>query len=342
MEADDIVNQFYLLQKAGWLFDPSEVDPPEIWDAAVNKMYYTFYIKKKYGIEKRRINSPNRELKAIQGLIYRHILQKVPLPDCVHGFRKGYSIRSNAITHAGKKYIYVLDMKDFFPGITRGRVKAMFTGLGLSAHHAEGLSKLCTYNQVLPQGAVTSPAISNIVFSPVDIAILKLCSGKGIAYSRYADDLSFSGNDRKLLLDTVRLARGCIISGGFQINGRKNRLMSGRGAKMVTGLRLNAGKPSIGNRRKKLLRAKIYHWLVYGNHAEAAYIHGSLAFLKSAEPDTWERFMAYINFLKTSKPETNEPPQGKPCGIWNVEQFPDRRLVREEIYYTVWFNTKFL
>jgi retron-type reverse transcriptase len=298
MEAADIINQFYLLQKGGWLFDPAEVDPPEIWDPAISKMYYTFFIKKKNGTAKRRIDSPNRGLKRIQRLIYRHILQQVPLPDCVHGFRKGYTIRSNAVTHAGKKYIYVLDMKDFFPGITRERVRALFTGLGLSACHAEALSKLCTYNQVLPQGAPTSPAISNILFSPIDRALLKLCSGRGIGYSRYADDVSFSGGRRDLLLDTVRLARGCIISGGFQINERKNRLMGGRGAQIVTGLRLNAGKPSIGKRRKKSLRAKIHHWLVYGSQAEAAYIHGALAFLKSAEPDTWARFMAYINFLK--------------------------------------------
>jgi hypothetical protein len=97
------------------------------------------------------------------------------------------------------------------------------------------------------------------------------------------------------------LAKDRVIAGGFQINGRKNRLMGGKGAKIVTGLRLNAGKPSIGNRRKKLLRAKIYGWLVYDNHAEFAYIHGSPAFLKSAEPDTWERFTAYIDFLKSNK-----------------------------------------
>jgi hypothetical protein len=95
------------------------------------------------------------------------------------------------------------------------------------------------------------------------------------------------------------LAKGLIIAGGFQINRRKSRLMSGRGAKIVTGLRLNSGKPSIGKRRKKLLRAKIYDCLVHGSHADLEYIHGSLAFLKSVEPDTWERFMAYINSLRS-------------------------------------------
>jgi retron-type reverse transcriptase len=176
----------------------------------------------------------------------------------------------------------------------------MFTGLGFP-NDAEVLSKICTYKGVLPQGAVTSPAISNIIFSTIDIKILKLCSEKTIHYSRYADDLTFSGNDRKTLLNTVELAKTLIISNGFQINKRKNRLMSGRGAKIVTGLRLNSSQPSIGNRRKKLLRAKIYDWLVYDNCIEIEYIYGSLAFLKSVEPDTWLRFTAYIKFLKKHK-----------------------------------------
>jgi hypothetical protein len=103
------------------------------------------------------------------------------------------------------------------------------------------------------------------------------------------------------LVDTVRLAKKFVNSGGFRINQYKNRLMGGKGANIVTGLRLNAGKPSIGNGRKKLLRAKIYGWLVHDNHAEIEYIRGSLAFLKSAEPDTWDRFTAYINFLKENK-----------------------------------------
>jgi retron-type reverse transcriptase len=296
MEAADIVDQFYRSQNPGWVYDPSEV-----LDTVISKMYYTFYIKKKYGTKKRRIDSPNRELKAIQRLIYDHILQKVPLPGCVHGFRKNHNIRSNAATHCGNKYVYVLDIKDFFPGITHGQVRDMFTGLGIPGNQAEALSELCTYRGVLPQGAVTSPAISNIVFNPIDTGILKLCSGNGIVYSRYADDLTFSGNDRQPLVDTVRLAKELVNFGGFQINQRKNRLMGGKGANIVTGLRINAGKPSIGNKRKKLLRAKIYEWLVYGNHAEVGYIHGSLAFLKSAEPDTWARFTAYINFLRENK-----------------------------------------
>jgi retron-type reverse transcriptase len=180
MEAADIVNQFYRSQMSGWLYDPSE-----ILDTVLDKMHYTFYIKKKYGTKKRRIDSPNRELKAIQRLIYDHILLKVPLPGCVHGFRKNHNIRSNAITHCGNRYVYTLDIKDFFPGITRGQVRDMFTSLGIPGTHAEVLSELCTYGGVLPQGAITSPAISNIVFSPIDIDILKLCSGNSVAYSRF-------------------------------------------------------------------------------------------------------------------------------------------------------------
>jgi retron-type reverse transcriptase len=296
MNVDDIVNQFYHSQRKRWLFDPLE-----IWGMVIDEMYYTFYIKKRSEAKKRRIDSPNKELKAIQRLIYRNILQKVTLPDCIHGFRRNHNIRSNAIMHCGKKYIYVLDIKDFFPSITFGQVRDMFTGLGIPGNQVEILSRLCTYKEILPQGAVTSPAISNIVFSPIDIDLLKLCWGKDVHYSRYADDLSFSGNDRKILLDTVRLAKERIVSAGFQINERKNRIMSGRGAKIVTGLRLNAGKPSIGHKRKKLLRAKIYDWLIYDNHAELEYIYGSLAFLKSAEPDAWRRFTTYINCLRENK-----------------------------------------
>jgi retron-type reverse transcriptase len=120
------------------------------------------------------------------------------------------------------------------------------------------LANLCTYKGYLPQGAVTSPSISNIIFSTIDDQIQSLCSKKRVSYTRYADDLSFSSNNKQVLIETVDIVKSEIISKSiFKINETKSRLMSGQKANIVTGLRLNSNKLSIGNKKKKITKGKI-------------------------------------------------------------------------------------
>ena len=256
--------------------------------------YYLFNIYKRDG-RHRQICCPNKNLKFVQSWINTNILQDYPLPDCVTGFRKYYSIKDNAKVHLRRKYIYCLDISDFFPSISADKVRAVFQG----ARKADLLTKICTFNGwYLPQGAPTSPALANIVFSPTDQAIIKICDYYKIRYTRYADDLTFSGNDRTQLLKAVALICKQIEYAGFAIHKKKSRLMSGKYPLLVTGLRLNSGKVSIGRRRKKLLRAQIHNWLVNGNCAEENQIKGNLAYLKSIEPQTYRKFKKYMEKLR--------------------------------------------
>ena len=266
-----------------------------------DKLYYSYYIKKKSG-KFRTIDSPNKELKGVQRWINTYYLDQIVLPDCVHGFRKNHSIRTNASPHLGRKYIYCIDLKDFFPTITFSDVQSLFKSLGFSDDASTVLANLCTYKGYLPQGAVTSPSISNIVFSSIDKEIQSLCSKRRVNYTRYADDLSFSSNNKQVLVEVVDLVKSEIISKStFNINETKSRLMSGQKANIVTGIRLNSNKLSIGNRKKKLLRAKLHDYIINENTTDESKLLGDLAFLRSIEPTTYDDFKKYIIKLKNKK-----------------------------------------
>lgn len=266
-----------------------------------DKLYYSYYIKKKSG-KFRAIDSPNKELKGVQRWINTNYLDRIVLPDCVHGFRKNHSIRTNASPHLGRKYIYCIDLKDFFPTITFSTVQNLFKKLSFSDEASTVLANLCTYKGYLPQGAVTSPSISNIIFSTIDDQIQSLCSKKRVSYTRYADDLSFSSNNKQVLIETVDIVKSEIISKSiFKINETKSRLMSGQKANIVTGLRLNSNKLSIGNKKKKLLRAKLHDYIINNNTTDENKLLGDLAFLRSIEQTTYNNFKKYIEKLKNRK-----------------------------------------
>ncbi|MDR1931954.1 MAG: reverse transcriptase family protein, partial [Spirochaetales bacterium] len=124
-----------------------------------------------------------------------------------------------------------MDIKDFFPNIKRERVENLFHSLDfyepVPGKHAEILSIICTKDNALPQGAATSPAISNIIFGVIDKEIVEICGANNVIYTRYADDLTLSGDCKKILLDTVWKVKEAIKLRGFRINRRKSRMMSG-------------------------------------------------------------------------------------------------------------------
>ncbi len=229
-----------------------------------DKLYYTYYIPKKNGT-KRIIDSPNQELKGLQKWINYSILSKVSLPNCIHGFRLKHSIRTNASPHLGKKYVFCLDLKDFFPSIKLTDVIKLFSKLNYDEYTSKLLAKLCTFKGYLPQGAVTSPSISNIIFSEIDKSIISICGTQRVIYTRYADDLTFSCNNKETLLAMVDNVKNIIDKSIFTINDKKSRLMSGKQATIVTGIRLNSKRLSIGNKRKKDLRAKLFDIFIRNN-----------------------------------------------------------------------------
>ncbi len=261
--------------------------------------YFSFYRAKKSG-GKRTIDAPNRELKGIQSWILHNILNDIPISQCAHGFAKNKGIRTNAMLHKGKRYILCLDIKDFFPTIIKREVYKIFLTKTNDNETSNMLTDFCCYHDKLPQGGVTSPALSNIIFRPVDDDIQKHCEEKRITYSRYADDLTFSSNNRDRLVEIEASLSKILLQYGYRINKKKRRFMSGKKVKLVTGLTLNSGYPSIGRIRKRMLRAALYNsFSKHDPKINMNWIRGMLAFLRDIEPRQYQVFISYINNLRS-------------------------------------------
>ncbi len=266
--------------------------------AKSDKMYFSYYILKASG-KLRVIDSPNFEMKAIQAWILRNVLEDIPISDRAMGFVKGKSIKNNARLHLHSKFVLTIDISNFFNTIKFGQVKGIFDKRFKNAELSKSLTKLCTFKKYLPQGAVSSPTISNIIFKPIDDEIEKLCNKKNVNYSRYADDLSFSSNDilklNELYLDLVNI----IKKYKFSVNKRKTRYLTGKNRIQVTGLILNSGRLTIGRNRKRLLRAKLYSYFSSKNKTiDKKVLLGELAFLRDIEPNYYKIMIKYKNRLK--------------------------------------------
>ncbi len=240
--------------------------------------YITFEIPKRAG-GTRTIAAPVTALKLIQRRLNR-VLQAVyePKPS-VHGFVPGRNIVSNAQPHVKRRYVLNLDLKDFFPSINFGRVRGMFMG---SPYHlpepvATVLAQICCHNNQLPQGAPTSPVITNMLCAQMDRWLQQLAHKNQCTYTRYADDLTFSTNMPKFPADLaieVATETGIIIqigeplrhiieSSGFLINDEKVRLQKRGHHQEVTGLTTNEF-PNVDRRYVRQIRAMLHAWRKYG------------------------------------------------------------------------------
>jgi len=220
-----------------------------------SKHYRFFQIRKKSG-KPRDIYAPRTYLKVVQWWIYDNILGRVQQPDHVFGFVKGRNIQQNAEYHFGAKHLLNVDIEDFFPTITREMVIDIFIDLGYCREVSEQLSDICCLDGTLPQGAPTSPAIANIVFSQADKEIASLSVDYGIKYSRYADDLSFSSTEfipEKILASL----KSIVETYGFQLKTQKTRFVGTGGQMEVTGLLINEVIQPKRTWRKKV-RASIH------------------------------------------------------------------------------------
>lgn len=200
--------------------------------------YYRTYRIPKASRGYRNIEAPRRFLKMVQRWIYDYILSDRPLPPSVHGFVRARDIFSNVQPHLASKNIMVIDIKDFFPSINQRHVKQVFKELGFPVKVTIMLTGLCTLAERLPQGAPTSPALANIVFSPVDEQLIPLARQWHCEYTRYADDLVFSGNINFTAQHRLHVTR-LIRHAGFVVNPKKARIIGSGGRQIVAGLVAN-------------------------------------------------------------------------------------------------------
>jgi retron-type reverse transcriptase len=211
--------------------------------------YRSYTIRKKDG-GTRTIEAPRRFMKLIQRWINTHILSKAELSSLVMGFVPNKNMFSNAKEHLISRNVMVVDIQDFFPSVRKQQVKRIFRNFGYPPRVANYLAGLCTLHKRLPQGAPTSPTLANIAFSPVDTLLELLAREWECKYTRYADDLAFSG-DRFFTREDINRVEKTLAGSGFEINHEKSRIMGSGARQILAGLIVNkSGLPLRVKRRR--------------------------------------------------------------------------------------------
>jgi len=234
---------------------------------AVPTGYQEFAIAKRSG-GRREIAAPIEPLKALQRTILRRLLTRLRSHPAATGFERGHSIVTNAAAHAGAAVVVRMDLRDFFPNTSARRVEDFFRRIGWDAESAALLTKLCTHKGALPQGAPTSPRLSNLVNTAMDARLAALAGSVGGVYTRYADDMTFSF-DATARSDTaaiIRSTKPIVREYGYKLHqGKKLRIRRRHQCQLVTGLVVNE-RPALPRATRRLLRA-VEHRLATGGPA---------------------------------------------------------------------------
>lgn len=218
-----------------------------------HRYYRLFTIRK--GKKKRQIQAPKIALKVIQRWIGYHIARAIKLPACVLGFVPGkQGVIEAAQIHCNAEWVYALDLRDFFPSITAAQVNEAVMRLGYSERAARLIERLCTLKGCLPQGSPASPVLSNLVFLPTDSALQVIESETGVRYSRYADDLVFSGSGSPPE-DLVQRVRKQLAEHGWQIAEEKEHLVRLPARLKVHGLLVHGTRPRLTKGYRNRIRA---------------------------------------------------------------------------------------
>jgi RNA-directed DNA polymerase len=243
-----------------------------------DRRYRTFTIKKRTG-GVREIRTPATALKLIQQKLNQVLQAAYNTRNPVHGFARDRSVVSNARVHLGAKFVLNIDLQDFFPSINFGRVRGMFIAkpYSITTDAATVLAQICCCNNSVPQGAPTSPIITNMVCARLDAELQRLAQRYNCLYTRYADDITFSTRTitfPKSLARTATTANGAetvigaelgkiIEDNGFTLNPRKTRLQIKPQRQAVTGLTINEF-PNVTRQYLNRVRAMLHAWEKYG------------------------------------------------------------------------------
>ncbi|MFM0597292.1 reverse transcriptase family protein [Paraburkholderia dilworthii] len=290
-----------LADLADWL----EVEPEELdwfadrWRAPAHAAATPLHHYSYKAIEKRDgrcriIEIPKSRLRTVQRKVLHGLLDRIPVHDAAHGFRRGRNTLSFATPHAAKAVVIRFDLTDFFASVHAGRVYSVFRDFGYPLAVARSLTALCTNrvpsgrlleadvreridwlerqryrNRHLPQGAPTSPALANLCAYRLDLRLAGLARSVGATYTRYADDLAFSGDE-----DLARIAErlsirvaAIAIEEGFALNFRKTRVMR-RGARQhLAGVVVNS-HPNLARPTFDTLKAILTNCVRHGPHSQ--------------------------------------------------------------------------
>lgn len=269
--------------------------------------YRTYKIPKHNG-KLRTITEPYPDLKYIQQWILKNILQKIPVSSYAKAYNPNDSLRANVRFHVKQPVVIKLDVEDFFPSIHQISLVKIFRQYGYELNLSRMLSRLCSYDGKLPQGAPTSPYLSNLYCRRLDNRIGKYITKAGFRYTRYSDDITISGNiTDKQIGGIIAFCKKCLEDEGFKLNEEKTQILRHHHRQLVTGVVLN-DKISAGVKKKKEIRKQIYYIKKYGLESHIAhenidkqnYIYhlaGLINWVLFLEKNNKE-FSEYKNFVK--------------------------------------------
>lgn len=234
----------------------------------INKMifssdnfYRTFFIKKRNG-GRREISAPYPSLALCQTWIKENILSLDKSHFCSYSYIKKRSVVANAKIHLDCHSLLKLDLSDFFPSIKINWVINYFHSLGYSENVAFALASLCCLNDCLPQGGRTSPDLSNLLLKSLDKRLYRLAQKFSFNYTRYADDITFSGEDIPVVF--IRYVSDIVSSYGFVLNENKVRLIKGKKQKIITGLDVSGECVRLPRKTRRELKRQVYYIRKYG------------------------------------------------------------------------------
>ncbi|MGQ0510525.1 MAG: reverse transcriptase family protein [Betaproteobacteria bacterium] len=255
--------------------------------------YRLFAIPKRRG-GTRVISAPYPALLQCQQWILLNITSRLTVHSAAHGFLSRRSILTNAARHLGNGMVLKMDLEEFFPSVVFERVISVFNRLGYSPYVAFLLARMCTLKGSLPQGGATSPSLSNIVATRLDRRLSALGKKVGFVYSRYADDLVFSGD--VIHFSLVKIVTRICTEEGFKVNERKTKLIDVGARKIVTGIDISSGKLRVPRPFRRAVQRDVYYILKFGIKSHAAKRKlpivrtvlatiGKLSFWRSVEPE---------------------------------------------------------
>jgi len=285
----------------------------------------------------RLIEVPKARIKAVQRRVLRRILDAIPAHACAEGFVRGHSALSHAARHTGHAAVLCLDLEDFFTSIPHGRVFHVFRAAGYPGPIARVLASVCTtalppaefarcpspdnaaglaryqrlrlsaLSQHLPQGAPTSPALANLCAFGLDRRLAGAAAAAGAEYSRYADDLAFSGDAAfaRRIQKFATLVAAIALDEGFDINFRKTRVMHRSSRQSVCGLVVNE-RPNLPRRDYDRLKAVLTNCQRHGagtqnrdGHADfRAHLRGRVAWVEAVAPARGAKLRALFEALE--------------------------------------------
>ncbi len=317
------------LEQLDWLADQWRRDA----GAATPLQHYHYrWVEKRSG-GWRLIEIPKQRLRHVQHTILRKIVDLVPVHPAAHGFRRAHSCLTHAALHSGRRVVVRMDLKDFFPSIPASRIHALFAKLGYSASVAGALSRICVNRTPpgafsgratitwaerqrlrgahLPQGSPCSPALANLCAFRLDVRLQKLAAAMGARYSRYADDLVFSGGrELERALDRFHVLVAAIaLEEGFNVNTRKTRLMRQGVRQQVTGVVVNA-RPNIPRPEFDALKATLTNCVRHGPLSQnrdahrdyRAYLTGKVAWVAQVNPAKASRLQVLLAAIRWPEP----------------------------------------